>query len=279
MGHEHRILEEADVRRAEPQRSRCHRTMSVMLLVVTAACTGAARTAGAQTKGVVVRVRDQVGAPVPHALVEVEGGRGRVTDDNGGVMLTLPSDSVKVMIRRMGYAPFTGRIGRSATGEYEAILRAFAQTLAAVSVVTRGTKTVLESRGFYDRMLRAQRGAFNAEFVTPEELDARPGARAIDFFRGRRMLKVAGAGRGAYLVGRSDGRGACPVSVFVDGILMRSLVRNGNVAIDDFVDVNAVAAIEMYASAAQAPGELIPLVGSAKQGSCGVVAIWTGGRH
>jgi hypothetical protein len=128
-------------------------------------------------------------------------------------------------------------------------------------------------------MLRAQRGAFNAEFVTPEELEARPSTRLIDFFRGRRVLKVAGAGRGAYLVGRSDGRSECPVSVFVDGMLLRPLTRNGPVVIDDFVDLNVVSAIEMYASAAQAPGELIPLVGSARQGSCGVVAIWTGGRH
>jgi len=40
-----------------------------------------------------------------------------------------------------------------------------------------------------------------------------------------------------------------------------------------------VAAIEIYASAANAPAELIPLVGAAQQGACGIVAIWTGSRR
>jgi len=235
----------------------------------------APRMACAQQRGAVIRVRDQQGSPVPHVLVEIEGGRGRVTDDSGRVVLDLPSDSIQAMLRRIGYAPFSGRIGKAVTGEYAVTLRAFALTLQAVAVVARGTRTPLESSGFYDRMLRAQRGAFNVEFVTPEELDSRPSTRATDFFRGRRAVRVAGSGRGAYLMGR----GGCPVSVFVDGSLLRPPTPNGNVAIDDYVDVNTVSAIEMYASAAQAPGELIPLVGSAKSGSCGVVAIWTGGRR
>lgn len=260
-------------------RARLRGSVMSVLLAMAVLGTGAVRTASAQAKGAVIRVRDQMGTPVSHALVEVGGGRGRVTDDSGRVILDLPSDTVPLSIRRIGYAPFTGRVGNSATGEYEATLRAYAQTLTAVSVVARGTKTPLEAAGFYDRVLRAQRGAFNAEFVTPEELDARPSTRVIDFFRGRRVLKVAGSGRGAYLVGRGGRGGSCPISVFVNGALLRPLARNGPVIIDDFVDLNAVSAIEMYASAAHAPGELIPLVGSAQYGSCGIVAIWTGGRH
>lgn len=259
-----------------PRRGTCRcRALRVMSLFLAVWCVEPPQSAIAQTRGAVVRVRDQHGSPVPHAFVAVEGGRGRVTDDSGRVFLDAPGDSVHVVLRRIGYAPFAGRIGRSAVGDYEATLRAFAQTLAAVSVVAPGTRTTLEASGFYDRMLRAQRGAFNAEFVTPEELEGQAGARILDVFRGRRVLKVTGAGRAAYLIGR----GGCPVSVFLDGMLLQPAVRNGYVTIEDVVDVNAVAAIEMYASAAQAPGELIPLVGSAKYGSCGVVAIWTGGRR
>lgn len=262
--------------RSGPTDPRRFRAVRVTCLISLAAwCVDPSRTASAQEAGTVVRVRDQHGSPVPHALVEIGGGRGRVTDDSGRVFVGAQSDSIQVVLRRIGYAPFAGSIGKSATGEYVATLRAFAQTLAAVSIVARGAKTTLEATGFYDRMLRAQRGAFNAEFVTPEELDVRTGARILDVFRGRRLLKVAGSGRAAYLIGR----GGCPVSVFLDGMLLQPLARNGYVTLEDAVDVNAVAAIEMYASAAQAPGELIPLVGSAKYGSCGVVAIWTGARR
>jgi hypothetical protein len=37
-----------------------------------------------------------------------------------------------------------------------------------------------------------------------------------------------------------------------------------------------IAAIEVYGSTANAPSELIPLTG---RGSCGLIAVWTGGRH
>jgi hypothetical protein len=51
------------------------------------------------------------------------------------------------------------------------------------------------------------------------------------------------------------------------------------VPIDDILSPTSIAAIEIYASAANAPAELIPLVGAAQSGSCGIVAIWTGGRR
>jgi hypothetical protein len=51
------------------------------------------------------------------------------------------------------------------------------------------------------------------------------------------------------------------------------------VAIDELLDANAISAIEVYASAANAPAELIPLVGASQEGACGIVARWTGGRR
>jgi hypothetical protein len=51
------------------------------------------------------------------------------------------------------------------------------------------------------------------------------------------------------------------------------LTPEGAVPIDDLVSGRSVAAIEIYASTANAPAELIPLTGN---GSCGIVAIWTG---
>ena len=155
-------------------------------------------------------------------------------------------------------------------------LGALAQTLSEVTVVERGVRTPLELTGFYDRVLRAQRGAFNADFVTPEELDARRGVRPTDLFQGRRFVSIArtpGARPQAYLIGR----GRCKMTVYLDGRLLRS--EGGVLALDDLLDANAVSAIEIYASAANAPAELIPLTGAAQAGACGIVAIWTGGRR
>jgi hypothetical protein len=241
-------------------------------------------------QGVVVRVRDAGGAPIAHALVEVEGGRGRVADDSGRVALDAASDSVRIRVRRIGYAPFIGRVGRTArTGEFDVVLSATAQTLAAVTVTEHGMRTPLEWTGFYDRMQRAQRGAFNGEFITPEELESRQGARTTDLFQGRRFVfpdRTRGMSPQIYL----KGRGGCMMTVYLDGQMVRpegargsarsgATAPGGIVPIDDIVSASQVAAIEIYATAANAPGELVPLAGAAQQGACGIVAIWTGGRR
>lgn len=241
-------------------------------------------------KGVVVRVRDSNGVPIAHAFVEVEGGRGRVADDSGRVFLEAAPDSLGLKVRRIGLKPFVGRVGRTArTGEFDVILSPTAQTLAAVTVTERGVRTPLERTGFYDRVQRAQRGAFNGEFITPEELESRTGARTTDLFQGRRFVfpnRTRGMSPQLYLMGR----GGCKMSVYLDGHLMRPAGQRGTirsgasdptgiVPIDDIVNINEVAAIEIYATAANAPGELVPLTGAAQQGACGIVAIWTGGRR
>lgn len=244
--------------------------------------------ADSPAKGVVVRVRDGNGVPIAHALVEVEGGRGRVADDSGRVFIDAAPDSLRMKVRRIGHAPFTGRVGRARSGEFEVALKSLAQTLAAVTVTERAVKLPLELAGFYDRVQRAQRGTFNADFITPEELDGRQGARPTDLFQGRRFVSVVRT-TGPYSQTYLEGRGRCKMTVYLDGRVLQpepprggrmSSPRSGGVVpIDELVNLNEVAAIEIYASAANAPAEMIPLVGAAQQGACGIVAIWTGGRR
>jgi len=246
--------------------------------------------ADATARGVVVRVRDPNGVAIPHAIVEVQGGRGRVTDDSGRVALRVAADSIRVAARRIGYAPLWARLGRSTNGEFELTMSPLGQSLATVTVVERGVPSPLERNGFYDRVQRAQRGAFTAEFITPEELDSRNVSRVTDLFSNRRFAfatRAPGSRSQTILVGR---RG-CKASVFLDGRLLVPEVPSGEnrnfdltdprriVPLDDILSAGAIAAVEIYASAAQAPGELIPLTGAAQEGSCAVVAIWTGGRH
>ena len=60
---------------------------------------------------------------------------------------------------------------------------------------------------------------------------------------------------------------------------MKDLLRHGNVngaSIDEYVDGNAIAAVEIYPSVINAPPAFQPLGELASR--CGVVVIWTGGR-
>lgn len=255
-----------------------------------------------------VRVLDQRGAPVPHAVLDVGGGSTRVADDSGRISMHLDGDSTTVRVRRMGFSPYLGRLARVDGGEVTVTLIGVAQRLAPVTVETKRDPTPLERTGFYDRIMRAQRGAYNAEFVTPEELDARVMTRLSDAFRGRRFIKVVPSGRGGSVL---KGRAGCDATILLDGQPVRSggggaealaptgrdplapkdlpkgqaarvnagtggatVAHSSGLGIDELVGIGAVAAIEMYSSANMAPVELLPI-----SSYCAVVAIWTGGRH
>ncbi|MBW7932414.1 MAG: hypothetical protein H3C62_02130 [Gemmatimonadaceae bacterium] len=217
-----------------------------------------------------------------------------MTDDSGRAFIGAARDSISLSVRRMGYTPFFGRVAVG-LGRVDVSMHPLVQTLSPVQVTGQGWPSPLEKTGFYDRVYRAQRGAFNAEFITPEELDARQGAHTTDLFFGRRFVNPVRTGTSSsqtYLLGR----GGCKMSVFIDGMLQRPEVPRGTtgcgrgclesanneraiVALDDIIDASAIAAVEIFPSAANAPAELIPLTGSAQKGACGIVAIWTGGRR
>ncbi len=90
------------------------------------------------------------------------------------------------------------------------------------------------------------------------------------------------------------GRGGCKMNILIDGQLVTGTVQEeqagGSILssgtrvgregikwdVDQLVDGRSVMAIEVYPSGANAPAELIPFGG---RGSCGIVAIWTGGRY
>ena len=250
-----------------------------------------------------VRVLDQRGAPVPHAVLDVGGGSPRIADDSGRITMHFDSDTTTVRVRRMGFSPYFGPVGRALGGEVTVTLTSTAQQLAPVTVETKRDQTPLERTGFYDRVYRAQRGAGSAEFVSPEELDAKIGLHLSDVFLGRRFIKVTVGPRGGSL---STPRATCSVTVLLDGQPVRGSASAGSimpsdpaatknagdkasrfqgnsgggsggsfVILEELADLGSVAAIEMYASASSVPVALIPASGD----YCAVVAIWTGSRH
>ena len=254
-------------------------------------------------------IRDAQGLPVGWAMIRIAGGAPQIADDSGRVPLAgIRDDSLQVSVRRIGYRPFDGWVVRSVpNGTLTAILPRLALALDTVRVTAAAVSTPLARTGFYDRAERVRRGAFNAEFITPEELDERNRSQLSQIFTGRRyatltMVSVAGRQVPALL-----GRGKCAMTILVDGMRVtktsQDLVlgagapqsirpdasrpstlgernRDGQftnvLGLDDIVDGRSVMAIEIYPSTANAPAELIPIGG---RGSCGFVAIWTGGRR
>ncbi len=203
-----------------------------------------------------------------------------------------------VRVRRIGYTPLERWVTLPAADTVEFVMGRVVQSLDAVEVVG-ARDTPLARRGFYDRMDRVQRGATVGYFITPEELELQLPMNLSQSLRSARYVNInrVGPGRDVLL-----GRGGCAMNIVVDGMLVQgtaqdevveqvptSINRSGsyrppamgrggsNLDINSIVGGNEIAAIEIYPSVANAPYELQAAVSSGR-GTCGIVAIWTGGR-
>ncbi len=244
-------------------------------------------------------VVDAAGVPVPFAVVTVGKSTPRVADDSGRLLVpATDDDSLQVNVRRIGYQEFHGMLPRAADGRYVVTLSAISARLAAVTVVERAN-TPLANRGFYDRVERVQNGAIVGSFFTPEDLDDMNQSTVSGMLRRSAHVRITRSrpSRGApqTLV---LGRGGCGMNIVIDGQLATGTVQDAItgdartsisslgtmggggggdlVDIDQLVDGRSIMAIEVYPSTANAPAEIIPFGG---RGSCGIVAIWTGGRR
>jgi hypothetical protein len=217
----------------------------------------------ASTSGALLLVKDADNNPIPYALVYVGNSPARATDSLGRVLLARTDRlDVDVRVQRIGFLPHQGSVVRaSLTAPFVVSLSPANPTLSEVRTVSP-RNTALSRTGFYDRMERVRGGAIVGEFVAPEELELRAQANIAQALYGKRYVTVRGSS--------VFGRGGCRMQVLLDGKLM-----DGN-RLDAFVSGNEVMAIEVYASTANAPAELIPLT---NRGSCGIVALWTGPRR
>lgn len=246
-----------------------------------------------------VRVTDQAGEAVAYAFVAPLSGTGMVADSAGrGALALRGRDSVLVRVRRIGYAALDQWVRLPANDTLLLTLRRLPLALDAVEVV--GSRdTPLARRGFYDRMERVQRGATVGHFITPEELELQLPMNFSQSLRSARYVSISrvGPGRDVLL-----GRGGCPMNIVVDGLLVQgtsqdevveqvptsinragsyrqpSSGRGSSLDINALVGGNEIAGIEIYPSSANAPYEL-QAAASTGRGTCGIIAVWTGGRR
>lgn len=265
--------------------------------------------AAAQGKTVNVVVTDSLGNRVAFAWVQSKSGTPRAADDSGRVTIDLaPADSIQLTVRRMGYTPFEGKVGRDAALEgYRVTLNPMPQALDRIRIIAP-QENRLYRNGFYARADEAWKIATPSRFLSPEAIEARPATRTSQLLSGISFITIQREGGKPFLIGR----GRCAVTVLVDGRRQKGMVEEASTpegeseirrksimlpasvqpemrmgvarrefieerqSIDDIVNPGTIAAIEAYASANQAPVEFR---NQAMTPSCAIVIIWTGPRQ
>ncbi|MFM2139792.1 MAG: hypothetical protein RLZZ25_57 [Gemmatimonadota bacterium] len=242
----------------------------------------------AQPDRVTIQVTDVRGNAIPFAFVQITKGVSRVADDSGRAVFAMKGvDSLNLQVRRIGFDPFSGWAKRrNESGAFVVDLIPLPRTLDPVTIAGR-RDTPLARTGFYDRVERIQRGSYSARMITPEEMDLRNPIRLSQVLAGESMVKVTPYNGKAVLMGRGI---ACAMTILLDGQRLTGTYEEaiGNpspppmsslASIDEIINAQSIAAIEVYGSAAAVPAELQRVAGGRMAQGCGLVAIWTGSRR
>jgi len=264
---------------------------------------------GARAQQRVIRVMGDDGQPVAYANVAFAGERPKITNEKGEVPVGTGArgahDTLTVDVRRLGYEPWYGTLAMSDTATTPQVtLHRISRRMFTVTVIDSSYGVPAYLRGFYERMLARQRGIGNGIYLTPEEVDRRNANLTSALLQGLNGVALQRTATGK-IVAMSSG-GSCQMTVLIDGhracppngcdtgtsssssppppggpprrrraVVTRPPPRDEQfVLLDDLLGPNEIAAIEVYPRGATIPPSL-PAVADA---SCGLVAIWTGGR-
>jgi hypothetical protein len=259
----------------------------------------------------VIRVMGDDGQPVAFANVTFAGERPRITNEKGevpvGIGASAGRDSLTVDVRRLGYEPWYGTLAMGdTTATPQVTLHRISRRMFTVTVTDSSYGVPAYLRGFYERMLARQRGIGNGLYLTPEEVDRRNANRTSALLQGLNGVALQRTATGKIVAMSSSG--SCQMTVLIDGhracppsgcdigssasssssppppsgtprrgrtVVPRPPPRDEQfVLLDDLLGVNEVAAIEVYPRGATLP----PSLPATADASCGLIAIWTGGR-
>ena len=251
-----------------------------------------------------VRVVSDDGQPVAFANITLKGERPQITNEHGDVTVGESArPSVEVDVRRLGYEPWYGTLALGDSQMTATItLHRLTRRMFTVKITDSSRTVPAYLHGFYERMLARQRGIGSGVYLTPEDIERRNSSLTTALLQGMNGVSLRRLDSGK-LAAMSSG-GTCQMTVLIDGRMIcpesgcdRSTAPTAQVlnpgrkasiparssrtvssddqyvALDDIVSEGDVAAVEVYPRGASVPPGL-PTVDS----SCGVVAIWTGGR-
>jgi hypothetical protein len=226
--------------------------------------------------------------PIAFAYVAVEGGNGQITDETGEVSLGAGKrQTLTLRVQRIGYQPWFGKLELPDTAALLTIpLARIAQSLSTVTVTGTAEVRSLKLTGFYDRWLMRQKGTLSAVFIGPEEIEFRHPDKITNMLRGLNGVTLKRTCDGDQVAFGING--LCQMAILVDGNRQcpqigckagggnygcRGLNSSNSVVIDQILDANDIAAIEVYNR-----GGNVPVTISASDQSCGIIAFWTGSR-
>jgi TonB family protein len=211
-------------------------------------------------------VRDSSGAGIAGAEVTVAGtGLRAHTTAQGEFRLTnVPSGSVTVSVRRLGFAPVLASIviGANEAAAISVVVTPLAQ--APAQIVVRGDRRFEDygrMSGFYQRKSRSSGG----HFITREQIDQRNPAQLTDLFRSVPGARIHSSTFNNVV--RFRGMRCAPL-VWLDGFPATA----GEFDLDA-LDPYIVEGIEVYLGVATVPPEFRWVRGG---GSCGAIVVWTG---
>jgi hypothetical protein len=223
--------------------------------------------------------------PVSYAFVQANGGHAQLTDETGRVSMGRgKKQTFDVEVRRIGFTPYFSKIELPDTAiTVRIVLTPLAQQLSSMRVTSKKSATSLELNGFYKRWLDMQKGVTSAVFIGPEEIEKRNASRVSMLLSGVNGVTMTRTSNGN-TVATTGGGGACPMAIVVDGRQVcpmagcnhtdysRGLTDMNTVLIDQVLDINSVAGVEVYKRGGNMPSAFHV------DGECGAIALWTGSR-
>ena len=275
--------------RARPSRRRP--TVAVLAATVgVAAVAGGARldAQGPAQRGTAVVagvVTDTLRNAVARAEVLLSDGKVVVrttrTGDDGAFSLdALPSGTLTLTIRRIGFRPRTEelQLRPDVRKQLAVSLSPMPTELDGVLVLARTSAFGGRLRDFYQRKERTAWGYY----FTPDDLERMKLARPSDVLRqvpGVRLVHDPAVGYVAFLSSDSSGRpGTCAMPIYRNGVRVagprllattRQTPQHG-LSLDEFLDADDLAAVEVYKTAEGRPMEI-----TQHEGKCGAIVVWT----
>jgi hypothetical protein len=201
-----------------------------------------------------------------HTLFTGRGGRFRIDSVAPG--------SHHLEVASVGYqaAKVPVEVRGGETAQLRVVLEPLAASVEGITVVAPAAHPVI-LRGFYERRARG-----TGYFVTREEIERTRPRLFTDILRGApglRLTPIRGPSGGSFIAttGRSASTGGvaarrpCRVLYYLDGV---RFPVDGDFGINNFVQPEDVAGVEVYSGTARVPVEF-----HSADAHCGVVAVWT----
>ena len=212
------------------------------------------------------RVADAVGAAIVKAEILVSNTTFRTETGSDGrfELAGLPSGSVEVTVRRLGFSPakIPLELEMGEMRDIRVLLSPVAMVMDSVAVVAEAPAIEKAFGGFEARKSRGF-----GTFITREQIEKKNPRVTTDLFRtvsGVKLLRENGTP--TVVSNRLGNMAFCPLRYFIDGTNYPLYGQS----IDTMIQVADIGAIEVYPGGATVPPQF-----GGRESACGIIAIWT----